>query len=128
MGQIFAHITATAVEFTGDESDDYTERHGWIDPMWSMTVLHDSRNDATAVINLPEDDEDLGEQVRDALGDLSAYEDNGDGSFYAADSRDVDGVSWTYALHFRRKFFGPGGWTEQPWHPITDGGISLADA
>ncbi|MBD0739815.1 hypothetical protein [Streptomyces sp. CBMA29] len=122
MGQIFAFVTASVVRSNG------AEEHGWIDTWWSRTELQEARNYAPPVVNLPEDDEDLAEYVRDAIGEnLGVYFDNGDGTFYAEDAhQDVKtGDHWSYAMHFKRKYLGPNGWTETDWHPVADGGITL---
>ena len=127
MGHIFAFMTADAVSIDGTE-DEREERHGWIDKEWSMTVLHESRNDVSPLVSVEESDaETLADEIRDVLGDGSLYFDNGDGSFYAHDSTEEDGFSWTYAVHFKRKFLGSNGWIETDWHPETDGGISLSE-
>lgn len=125
-GHIFAFMTATAVEI-GPE-DERNERYGWIDREWSMTDIHDSRNDVSPLVSLDESDtEALADEIRDVLGDGSLWEDNGDGSFYGKDERVEDGYSWTYVVHFKRKFFGSNGYAEIDWHPMRDGGISLSE-
>ncbi|MET9385321.1 hypothetical protein ABZY09_30680 [Streptomyces sp. NPDC002928] len=105
--------------------EDALEEHGWIDRSWSVRVLHDSRNDVRPVVDVDESDaETLAEEITDALEWLEGgYEDNGDGTFYASDSyRPYDEPwSYSYALHFVRKFHGPNGWTEQAWHPKSAG-------
>ncbi len=125
--QIFAFMTATAVEIAPESEDSGIELDGWIDQEWSMTHLHDNRNDVPPLINLSESDtEGLAEEIRDILGDLSLWEDNGDGTFYSKTSRIEDGMEYTYAVHFKRKFIASdGGWAESDWHPESDGGISL---
>lgn len=101
--------------------EDMIEEHGWIDRSWSTTVLHDSRNDVRPVVDVDENDtETLTDEVQDALGWLEGgYNDNGDGTFYAADSYKPFDEPWdySYALHFVRKFHGPNGWTEESWTP-----------
>lgn len=127
MGQIFAHYTCTRVMWEQD-AEDPIEECGWVDRRWSPYTLFDSRNDVSPVINLPADSEDLADEVRDALSWLEGgYEDNGDGTFYSADSYQppVEPWSYSYALHFVVKSLGPKGWCEKPWHPVNDGGITL---
>lgn len=119
-GHIFAHLTATVLR--ADSEDGETE-DGWIDPSWSMHVLHESRNDVRPVVSCSEDDPDLADYVREALDDLGAYEDNGDGTFYGIDApltRETleTGDTWLYALHFTRKAWSSArGWHEDAWHP-----------
>lgn len=100
------------------------EEDGWIDRRWSVTTLYDNRNDVSPVVDVDlSDAEELGDQVRDALEWLEGgYDDNGDGTFYAADSyRPYDEPwSYSYALHFVRKFYGPNGFTEEAWTPPAD--------
>jgi len=132
-GHIFAHLTCTRIRWEQDEDgntfEDPIEEHGWIDRSWSPYVLHDSRNDVRPEVDCPEeDDERLAEEVREALGWLEGgYEDNEDGTFYASDSYQpyTEPWSYSYALHFVRKFQGSKGWTEESWHPVKDGGIKL---
>jgi hypothetical protein len=97
------------------------EEHGWIDRRWSSRELYDSRNDVSPVINLNENDPDLMDEVRDALGWLDGgYEDNGDGTFCAAESYQPPDEPWvySYALHFKRKFRDSEcRWTEESWIP-----------
>ncbi|MGW0682890.1 hypothetical protein ACWD2L_05950 [Streptomyces sp. NPDC002754] len=128
MSRIFAQLTCTRVKWD-DEYQDYPhEEHGWVCPS-SRYELYDSRNDVRPIVDEPEDSEELAEEVRDALGFLEGgYEDNADGTFYARDSytpydMDADGWTYSYALHFVRKFYGPGGWQEERWHPFKDGGV-----
>jgi len=125
MGNIFAFMTADAVDHHGE--DDYTERHGWIDPSWSRTTLFESRNDVEPLLNMSEQDPELWERVRDIVD--SHAEDNGDGTFYGVDECQdfATGTVWTYAIHFKRKFYGTTGWTEEAWHPTADAGVPLGD-
>lgn len=128
------------IEYDGDGSGDYSplsdtvrlegpiEEHGWVDRSWSPTVLHDSRNDVNPAINLDENDEDLGDEVRELLEWLEGgYENNGDGTFYARDSYKPheDAWSYEYAVHFTRKDNPSGTYNELPWHPVRDGKIQL---
>ena len=132
MAHIFAFVTATRVKWEQDDEgntfEDATEEHGWIDRRWSTTTLYDSRNDVSPVVDCDERDEDLADEVIDALQWLEGgYEDNGDGTFYAADSFQPYDEPWSYsyALHFVRKDLSDLGWRETPWHPVKDGGITL---
>lgn len=117
-GHIFAFVTATAVDFHGE--DDYTERHGWIDTNWSMTELMESRNDANAIVDCDESDaETLSDEISEALEMVYPYEDNGDGTFYGqSETTDESGTVWTYAVHFIRKAYGYNGWTETAVRPV----------
>lgn len=114
MGNVFALMSATSVDCT--EDGETVECHGWIDPDWSMRTLFESRNDANPLLNEDEDSEDLAERIADLV---QGYDDNGDDTFYSVDSwQDPEtGTYWTYAIHFKRKFFGPKGWTEVPYIP-----------
>lgn len=99
--------------------EDPIEEHGWVDRSWDSRVLYDSRNDVGPVVsqNL-EDVFDLYGEVNDALEWLpGGFDDNGDGTFYAADSESPFGSEWdySYAIHFTRKFLSSTGWTEEPW-------------
>lgn len=127
-GHIFAFMTATAVEIAPDDENGGIELNGWVDREWSMTALHDSRNDVSPLMSLDESDtEALADEIRDILGDASLYFDNGDGNFYIHDSRTEDGMEFTYCVNFKRKFLGSNGWAEESWHPENDGGISLSE-
>lgn len=126
-GHIFAFMTGEAVSVDGGE-DEREERRGWIDREWSMTVLHESRNDVAPLVSLDESDtESLADEIRDILGDGSLYFDNGDGTFYGQSETMEDGFYWTYAIHFVRKGGASEGFAEMPWHPESDGGISLSE-
>lgn len=127
---IYAWFTADRVRWEEDSEDPITE-NGWVDWSWSPYVLHDGRNDVRPAVDSTTDAEDFQDDVREALGRLEGgYEDNGDGTFYSRDSYtplhdNPEGWSYTYALHFRRKYLGPKGWTEEAWHPVRDGGLEI---
>lgn len=136
MGQIKGYYTCTRVKWEcEDESCEHSgcvdypqEEHGWIDMGRASRELHENRNDVRPWVDLDESDPELAEEVRDALDLLEGgYEDNGDGTFYAKENYEPSEEAWKYsfALHFSRKSLGPNGWTEQDWHPVTDGGIKL---
>lgn len=121
---IFAFITCTRVKWEQDEDGmpvgDYIEEHGWIDRGWSPFELYENRNDVSPAFSLDEDDPELMDEVRGTLGWLEGgYEDNGGGTFYASESYQPFDQEWSYsyAVHFKRKFFGPDGWTEEAWVP-----------
>lgn len=115
---VVAFMTASAVSLDGTE-DDREERNGWIDREWSMTTLHDSREDVAPLFSVDSSEmEELADSVRDVLGDGSLWEDNGDGNYYAKGENQEDGFSWTYAVHFSENGV--------PWHPERDGGITLS--
>lgn len=113
MAYIHVFVTGTSDDFGGER---YIEEHGWIDPSWSWTVLHESRNDAGTILSIDENDEDLQKEIADLI---VGYDNNGDGTFYSVDSVQdaATGVYWSYALHFVRKFYGPNGWTEENYVP-----------
>lgn len=127
-GKVYAFMTATAVKWEDPESEDYSERHGWIDRE-EMFELEESRNYVRPLVSVDLDEtEELTEAIRDVLGDGSLWEDNGDGSFYGiSESTDDDGWTFTYAVHFKLKTYGALGWVETEWHPENDGGISLSE-
>lgn len=108
---IHVFMTASTIGPNGQEDS------GWIDPSWSMTVLHQYRNDAGTVLSLPEDDEDLLDQLKELI---EGYHDCGDGTFLAVDAvfDMTTGISWAYALHMKRKAYGPNGYYEQPYIPV----------
>jgi hypothetical protein len=101
----YAYMTASVVDSVGDVTD------GWVDPQWSMHVVHDSRNDVRPVATWSRmDDLEEGERVGDSIArfiretveeHLSAPRDNGDGTWYG-EGEDVTpkGDTYTYALHF----------------------------
>lgn len=128
MGQVFAFYTCTRVRWEDDEEgnpiEDPVEEHGWVDRGWSPYVLHESRNDVRPAISLDEGSEDLADEVREALGWLEGgFNDNGDGTFYAAESYkpfhdNPEGWDYSYAVHFTHKTVGINGWCEVPWIPV----------
>ena len=132
MGHIYAFITCTRIKWECEDEGcehygcmDYPqEEDGWIDRRWSPYVLYDSRNDVTPVVDVDESStEDLANEVQDALSWLEGgYENCGDGTFYANETYQPYDDPWgySYALHFMRKFYGPKGWTEEPWTPPAD--------
>jgi hypothetical protein len=90
------------VAFTGDVTDEEharegaTRANGWIDPKWSMTVLHENREDVRTEVF-----ETLAEAeayIEDTIGSVV---DNGDGTYYAQDGHtDLQtGDDWSYAGH-----------------------------
>lgn len=133
-----AWMTGTAVTWSDDESGDYTDEHGWIDTTWSRHELFDSRNDVRPVATYDTEDPDaredyptLNDWIRATVAEyLGAAEDNGDGTWYAADSHEVcdfcltdeAGRSFSFALHFDTKGYdGRRGWHEDPV-TLTDNG------
>lgn len=124
MGQIFAHYTCSRVKWERDEHGnsvgDPIEEHGWIDRRWSPFELYESRNDVSPALNLSEDDSELMDEVQEVLDWLEGgHHDNGDGTFYAAESYQPHDQEWdySYAVHFERKFYGSKGWTVERWIP-----------
>ena len=103
--------------------EDPMEENGWVDRSWSSTALYDSRNDVGPIVDCLEYDEELADEVRDALGWLEGgYEDNGDGTFYASCSYQPMNEPWSYsyAIHFTQKEWVNGKWTESTWIPPLD--------
>jgi uncharacterized membrane protein len=90
------------VRFTADvttpesaELGDF-EASGWIDPYWSMRVLHDSDSDLTeSVFDTLEEAEAF---IEKTIGPADSYD---GGSWYAADGEDdyASGAHWSYAGH-----------------------------
>lgn len=120
MGHIFAFMTGTHTVHNGPDSDDYTEEHGWIDLSWSRTVLYDSRNDVRPLLSMWEDDETLAEEIQDVI---IGFESNGDGTFYSVqDDQPNPDESWSYAIHFKRKYQDSTGWTEENYVPEVNSG------
>lgn len=115
MSRIFAFMTGNYVDPDSDVEADFDER-GWIDPSWSTVTLFDNRNDVSPLLNMDEDDPDLQEYIDDIT---TGYTNDGDGTFYSVDSTQdmTTGWHWSYAIHFKRKFFGPKGWTEENYVP-----------
>jgi len=113
-GHIFGFMSATSTEWT--DADDLIESHGWIDPPWSLTELHQNRNDVTPVLSMDADDPELMEYIRELV---VFHDNNGDGTFYAQDVQNdkITDFGWRYAIHFKRKYFGPNGWTEEDFIP-----------
>jgi len=136
-GHIYAFLTGERVRWAEDSDghpiEDPIQENGWVDRAWSPYVFHDSRNDVRPVVDADlSDREMLSGEITDALGWLpGGWEDNGDGIFYGQESDqpshdNPEEWAYSYALHFVRKFYGPDGWTEQPWHP-SDGGFEITE-
>lgn len=125
--QIFAFVTCTRVRWEGEDSDP-VEECGWVDVSWSPRQLEESRNYVRPFMSVKSDAETLQYEVECVLDWLDGgYEDNGDGTFYSRDSYQPHDEPWsyTYAVHFIRKYFGDKGWTESAWHPKCDGGLDI---
>lgn len=135
--KVFAFMTGERVTPESAEFGD-AESRGWVDPRWSMRVFYESRNDVTPVIDewlpgstmvdgLAETPEEFAERVRDALNYIGPVEDNGDGTFYTADSVVLDyseAGDYRYALHFTIK--DQPNYGERAWHP-REAGINISD-
>ena len=119
MAQIQAFVSASTAEL----DHPYRENNGWIDWGWSSTLLHENRDDVEPLIDIDEEDsEALADEIPDVLGIvLGAYCNNGSGTFYGQDSENHDGVSYTYAVHFKRV----DETTETLWCPVEDGNLEL---
>lgn len=119
MARIQAFVTASTV----DLDYPYREGNGWIDWGWSSIRLHENRDDVDPVIDIDETDrEALTDEIPDIIGEvLGAYYNNGAGTFYGEDSRERNGVSYSYALHFKRIDER----TESDWCPVEDGSLEL---
>lgn len=119
MAQIQAFVTASTVDL------DYPHRegNGWIDWGWSSTLLHAEREDVEPVLSINEDDrESLESEIPDILAEVVGfYHNNGAGTFYAQDAETRDGVSYSYAIHFKRI----DSHTETAWCPVEDGSLEL---
>lgn len=121
MARIFAYLTGERHTPESVEHGDAAER-GWIDPWWSHNALFDSRNDVRPVVDVWEDDEELGDLVADALDLLGAWESSDGSTFYGIDPWDEDyrtGEHWQAALHFVRKSYDAtvGRYVEEPYAP-----------
>lgn len=118
MATIQAFVTVSTVNLdTGAEGD------GWIDWGWSTTMLHSEREDVEPVIEIDESDtEALADEIPDILAEVvGVYHNNGAGTFYAEDAYEREGVSYSYAIHFKRV----DGRTETAWCPVEDGNLEL---
>lgn len=119
MARIQAFVTASTVDL------DYPHRegNGWIDWGWSSVLLHENREDVEPVIDIDESDRDaVTDEIPDVIGEvLGAYYNNGSGTFYAEDAYEREGVSYSYALHFKRV----DDKTESAWCPVEDGNLEL---
>ena len=90
------------VAFTGDVTDDEhmangaTRENGWIDPKWSMKVLHENREDVRT-----ETFDTEAEAVAYIEETIGSVRDNGDGTYYGQDSKfdPLTGDDWSYAGH-----------------------------
>lgn len=133
---IFAFVTGTAVRWDTEDGmpvGDPEESHGWVnDREWygdgfADVEFHESRNHVRPDINLPIDDEDLADEITDFFKRFGPVEDNGDGTFYSMQEYSPYPTDWnyTFAVHFKRKTRQGGEYVEVPWHPVTDGGITL---
>ena len=104
-------------------ADGMPAESGWVDPTYSMSTVHDSRNDVSPASTYdPSDSDDV--ELYPTVADwvaatvselLGAADDNGDGTFYAADSVTLDYATdetYSYALHFHAKDYGRDGWRE----------------
>lgn len=132
MAHIYAFFTADRVRWEEDGNDDPISESGWVDWSWSPYVLHDGHNDVRPAVDCDETSgEELREEIAEALSKLpGGWENNGDGTFYSADSEmpfhdNPEGWSYSYALHFERKFYGPNGWTVEAW-PVPQGMLPTA--
>lgn len=91
------HITASSYEFD-DEGETTSENHGWIIPSWSMTEIY------------PTDEKPEGEKfdthqealdyIESEIGSVDTN-DSSRGNYYAEDSKNVDGVNYSYAGHIK---------------------------
>lgn len=124
-GKVYAYMSATAIKWEDKESDDYSERNGWVDKD-DLFSLEENRNDVRPLMSVDESDsEGLAEEIRDILGDCSLWFNNGDGTFYSGYESKDDGWTYTYAVHFKAKTYGALGVVETDWHPESDGGIAF---
>lgn len=119
MARIQAFVTASTV----DLDHPHREGDGWVDWGWSRSMLHSAREDVEPVIDIDESDtEALANEIPDILAEVvGVYHNNGAGTFYAEDSENIAGASYTYALHFKRV----DNTTETAWCPVDDGNLEL---
>ncbi len=117
MAKIQAFVTVSTVYPTGGED------HGWIDWGWSTTMIHGDREDVEPVLSIDENDtEALANEIPDILSEVvGVYHNNGAGTFYAEDAYESAGVSYSYAIHFKRVDER----TETAWCPCEDGNLEL---
>lgn len=126
-GMLYVFATADVVTTESAEHGD-ADRRGWVSDL-NGSEVEESRNYVRPLVNLywplsdPRnfdvylDEDDVRQEVRSLLYDLGAYDNNGDGTLYAADSATFDystDEAWLYALHAFVKHNGPNGWTETP--------------
>ena len=88
------YITATSTD-----PDTMESSSGWIDPTWSMTQLHDDKEDVRYLEFDPEFDTSLEDMIYQIIGDVTTeYNPN----IYYADSSVQDpatGLYWSYTAH-----------------------------
>jgi len=128
-GHIFCFVTAAKVTTGKDGRSDVPDAEiesGFIDPLYSMYILFESRNDVRPVLNMSINDPGLADEIKDLIREWSPMADNGDGTFICQYERDIeDGSNLRYSLHFSHKYLAENGFTETPWHPVRDGGIQF---
>lgn len=90
-------VAITGERIGSDAEEGNFSESGWIDPQWSMTVLHSEREDVRVA-----EFETLGEAVEYIEETIGYVDDGSNGeTFYAADTfLDFStGDSWSYAGH-----------------------------
>ena len=86
-------VQYTATVFNPDTEETF---NGWVNPSWSMFTLWTLAEDVPTF-----EFETIAEAIEAIEGTIGAYRDNGDGTFYAEDSRFhmESGEDWSYAAH-----------------------------
>jgi hypothetical protein len=120
---IYAFVTCTRVKWEQDEDgntfEDPVVEDGWVDRRRSQFELYENRNDVPPFLRMDEDDPHLMEDVQEVLDWLGTNEGDENGTFYASQSYQPFDQDWSYsyAVHFTRKFLGPKDWVEEVWIP-----------
>jgi len=87
------YITATAVD-----PDSGDTLNGWIDPTWSMYMLHVNKEDVAPLEFDPEFHDSLDALIEEAIGAIDSVEGS---TYYGSDSfqETSTGLYWTYCAH-----------------------------
>lgn len=87
------YITATSVD-----PDTMEENHGWIDPEWSMTQLHDDKEDVRYIDVDSDTYPDVQDQIYQIIGDT--HTDDGERFYGDGSTQDMNtGIDWSYCAH-----------------------------
>lgn len=100
-GTLYVYVTGDRIT-PESASEGMAEELGWIDWNWSVTTLHDSRNDVRPLVSVDVADLDASE-ILDAIREVIGYADSSDnGTIYAADATIPHYASpdtFMYAVH-----------------------------